>query len=256
MEKPTKKPKDNDLGLKLYYQPIIETMFNKTVGYEALIRLVDKELHFISPGVFIPIAEKSGLNVALGNWIIEETCRTVAKMEKKGIEFEYISLNVSVKHLKKKDYVTDLIKILDENDTHPSKICLEIPEDAFSTDAGSEAVVEKMYVCKNHGFKLAIDDYAGFYLPLSKLDTIPTDIIKLDKAMTDKILIDPKTCDSVESAVKQSVKLGIDVIAKAVEDTKQQKLLESMGCKKMQGYLFGKPVKDRAILYPKTIKAE
>ena len=256
MEKKEKKPKSNETGLKMYYQPVIATMFDKVVGYEALIRLIDKELHFISPGIFIPIAEKSGLNVALGNWIFEETCNTLQKMVKKGIDFEYISLNVSVKHLKKKEYVPDLLAIVNEIGADPGKLGLEIPEDAFNTVAGTEATIERIHELKHYGFKVSIDDYGSDYLSLSSLESIPVDSVKLDKTLTDKMGIDAKVREKLETIIRTTADMNIDAIAKTVEDEKQKKMLSEMGCRKMQGYLFGKPVKERDILYPKVKKVE
>ena len=250
MERKARKPKDSEVGLKMYYQPIIQPMFGKTVGYEALIRLIDKELSFVSPSLFIPIAEKAGLNTALENWIFEETCGTLQKMVKKGIEFEYISINVFVKHLKKKTYISELLSIAEETGAPTDRLCLEISEDSFKTN--KEAIVERMFELKKAGFKLAIDDYSANYVPLSKLDTIPTDIIKLDKNIADRIVIDKKVEEDTAGIIKQAQILGIDVIAKAVEEQKQQLLLMGLGCQKMQGFLFGEPMKDRDVLNPKT----
>jgi|GEM_PF-3918906 len=248
----TKKPKDNECGLKMYYQPIFYPMFGKTVGYEALIRLVDKELHFVSPSVFIPIAEKSGLNLALGNWIFEDVCRTIDKMVNKEIPFEYISVNVSVKHFKKKDYIFDLLKITRSMGIDNSHLCLEVPEDAFKS--GIDAVLEKMQELQVLGFKVAIDGYNGNVVIPSRLDEIPADIIKIDKELTDRIMIDKNAREKVAVIAKRIIELKMEPIALAVEDKNQQKMLTEMGFKKMQGFLFGKPIQDKDILKPKPAK--
>ena len=250
----SKKPRDSELGLKLYYQPIVQPMFGKTIGYEGLIRLIDKELRFVSPSVFIPIAEKSGLNAQLGTWVIEEGCRVINKMEKKGIEFEYVSVNVSPKHFAKKDFVPEMQRIIAEHKISASKLCLEISELSLASKGGP--TMEKMSELQNIGFKIAIDDFGGEYAALSKLGSIPADILKLDKKFVDRIVIDPKSRDVTESIIELAIKLNLEVVAKGIEDSIQQKMLMQMGCHKMQGFLFGEPLRERDILNPKKKAAD
>ena len=250
MEK--KSTKKNDSGLMMYYQPIQNVTFGKAIGYEALIRLVDKEFHFISPGVFIPIAEKNGLDTALSTWILEEICKTAKKMMEKEIPFEYISMNVSVKHFKKKDYIPQLVSVLEEIGVPAEKLCLEIPEDAF--DKTSATIINKMNLLKESGFTLAIDNYSAAGVSLNKLTSIPADIVKLDKALTDRMLIEENAIEKVEDIISTAESAGMEVVANAVEDKNQQVKLAELGCEKMQGFLFGKPVKEREIIYPKTAK--
>jgi len=248
----TPKPRDSECGLKLYYQPIVQPMFGKTIAYESLIRLIDKELHFLSPAVFMPIAEKSGLNAALGNWVVEESCRTLNKMAAKGIDIDYISLNVSTKHFQKKDFISDILKICEKTNVPRNKICMEISEFAM-VNKGS-LTLQKMEELHEHGFLVAIDDFGGEFAALSKLGKVPAHILKLDKRFVDNIVIDQKSRDVTESIIELALKLDLEVVAKGVEDSLQQKTLMQMGCQKMQGFLFGKPVKDRDILYPKKKK--
>jgi len=250
----TKKPKDSECGLKLYYQPIVQPMFGKVIAYESLIRLIDKELHFLSPAVFMPIAEKSGLNAALGNWVVEESCRTLNKMAKKGIDVEYISLNVSTKHFQKKDFMSDIQKICEKTGVPNHRICMEISEFAMVSKGG--LTMQKMEELQELGFKVAIDDFGGEFASLSKLGRVPADILKLDKRFVDNIVIDQKSRDVTESIIELAQKLDLEVVAKGVEDTLQQKTLMQMGCHKMQGFLFGKPVKERDILFPKKPSAK
>lgn len=252
--KAPKTPRDSELGLKMYYQPIVQPMFSKTIAYEGFVRLIDKQLKFVSPSEFIPIAEKSGLSIALSNWIFEETCRMIKKMEKKGIEFEYISLNVSTKHFLRKDFESDVQKILEDNEVSPNQICLEIAEYAMASK-GTQ-VMQKMDEMRSLGYRIAIDDFGGEFAALSKLSSIPADILKLDKRFVERIAIDEKSKGITASIVEMAVKLSLEVVAKAVEDVNQQKLLMGMGCQKMQGYLFGQPQKEREILNPKKVKSE
>lgn len=249
-----KKTNDNDLGLKLYYQPIVQPAFSKIIGYEALIRLIDKELHFISPGVFIPIAEKSGLNIQLGNWVIEETCGAIQKMQKKEIPFEYISLNVSTKHFQRKVFVTELLKIVEEHDVLPEKLCFEVDESSLTSRTA--VTINKMKELQDLGFKIALDNYSGDYINIAELASIPANILKIDKRIISRIVIDPKSKSACEDIIENALDLKLDIVANAVEDSVQQKLLMQMGCQKMQGFLFDEPLKERDILYPKKKKED
>lgn len=244
-----RKPRDSECGLKLYYQPIVQPMFAKIIGYEALIRLIDKEMRFLSPAIFIPIAEKTSLNSAIGTWVFEETCKTIKKMNKKEIKFEYISVNVSTKHFHKKEFLPNIMKLLKEYNIEPEKLCLEISEFAMVNKGFN--TMKKMNLLRKEGFKIAIDDFGGEFAVLSKLDSLPADILKLDKSFTDRIVIDKKAYDITDAIINLAMKLNLEVVAKGVEDTAQQRLLMKMGCHKMQGYLFGSPMKEHDILYPK-----
>lgn len=244
-----RKPRDSECGLKLYYQPIVQPMFAKIIGYEALIRLVDKEMRFLSPGVFIPIAEKSGLNVALGVWVFEETCRTILKMEKKAMSFEYISVNVSIKHFLKKDFIEDTMKILGKHKVSPEKICLEISE--YDMLSKSSLITKRMRELRKKDFKIAVDDFGGGLATMSKLGSLPADILKLDKSFVDRIAIDKNASNITEAIINLGQKLDLEIIAKGVETLAQQKILMGMGCHKMQGFLYGMPMKEREIFSPK-----
>ena len=246
---PGRKPRDYECGLKLYYQPIVQPMFAKIIGYEALIRLIDKEMRFLSPAIFIPIAEKSGLNVALGAWVFEEACRTIVKMEKKAIKFDYISVNVSKKHFMKKDFLSELMKITAKYNVPSDKICLEISE--FDMMNKSSIIMKRMNDLQNEGFRIAIDDFGGGFAAISKLGRLPADILKLDKSFVDRITVDKSAYDISEAVVNLSIKLNLEVVAKGVETMAQQNLLMQMGCNKMQGFLYGMPMKERDILLPK-----
>lgn len=251
--KPPRAPRESELGLKMYYQPIMQPMFGRLIAYEGFVRLIDKQLHFVSPNEFIPIAEKSGLSVALSNWIFEESCRFIKKMEKKNMPFEYISLNVSTKHLLRKDFASDVQEILEGADVSPEQICLEVAE--FAMASKGSLVMSRMDEMRSLGFKVAIDDFGGDYAALSKLPMIPADILKLDKRFVDRIVMDEKSREITASIISMATKLNLEVVAKAVESENQQKLLMGMGCQKMQGYLFGKPMKEKDILTPKKSRS-
>ena len=246
------KTKDNDGGIKTYYQAIIHPMFNKTMAYEVHVRLVDKGVGIVSYKTFLPIVEKSEINPLLEKWIFEKACDTLQKMIINQIETDYISVNVSVRYLKKESYISDLLEIIKRTGALTEKLCLEIPEN--SLDADAQTVIDKMYELKREGFKIAIDDYGANYMPLSRLDSVPADIIKLDRTITDRIIIDSKAEKNAEEIIRRAKELNLKVIAKAVEDEMQKCMLMILGCDNMQGSLFGNEVREKDILNPVPYK--
>jgi len=240
------KTKNNECGIKTYYQAIIHPMFNKTIAYEAHVRLIDNDVGSVSYKTFLPIVEKSEINALLEKWIFEKTCKTLQKMITGQIELDYISINVSARYLKKENYISDLLEIIKRTGVLAEKICLEIPESALDADA--DAIIDKMHELKREGFKIAVDDYGANYMPLSRLDSVPAEIIKLDRAITDRIIIDPKTEKNAEEIIRRAKELSLKVIAKAVEDEMQKCMLMILGCDYMQGSLFGKEVRENEIL--------
>lgn len=245
-------PRDYECGLKLVYQPIVNPMFAKTIGYEALIRLVDKELHYLSPAVFIPIAEKTGLYKEIGNWVFEETFRTMVKMQKKQIKFEYISVNASAKHINAENFLPELTRLIEKYEIDPTTLCIELSE--FDIQNKSKDTTKKMRDLRKMGIKIAIDDFGAGFASLSKLSSLPVDILKLDKSFVDRIAIDTHIYDIAKTIVELANKLNLDVVAKGVEDNRQSSALMTIGCYKMQGYLFGMPKKEHSILYPRTAR--
>ena len=251
-KKATRKPKANESGLMIYYEPVIQPMLNKTIAYEASVMLVDKKLGNISYNEFMPIVEKSDINVLLEQWIFEETCSMLQKMIKKEIEFEYVAVNVSARNLKKKNYISNLLKTINNFGIPPEKICLVITESVLNVDV--EIIFEKMHELKRAGLKIALDNYNASNIPLSILDSVPADMIKLDRAITDRIFIDKKTEENARAIIKQANNLNLEVVANGIGEEIQKYKLMVLGCKKMQGALFGNPLKDREVLNPKPYK--
>ena len=248
-KKSNRKPRASECGLKIFYQPIVQPMFNKTTAYEAQVKLVDRDLGYVSYDELLPITEKSKISALLEQWMFEEICSTVQKMDKKEIEFEYVSVNISVRSLKKKNYISNLLKIISDAGVSPEKICLVISENNLNAD--TDVIIEKMHELKREGFKIAVGNYSASYMPLSKLDSVPTDLIKLDQTITDRLFIDKKTEENAMAIIHHADKLKLEIVAKSVENEMQKYKLMALGCNKMQGFLFGSPVKDREVLNPK-----
>jgi len=224
---------------ELYYQPQYYAGNRKFRGVEALIRWQDEPGKFISPAVFIPLAEKNGSIVAIGNWVVEEAIRQYAKWyEEYGIDF-VMSINISAMQYKREDFVSNLIEVLEKYQVNPAMIELEITESVLIDDY--EMVIDKLRVLKDYGVKVSLDDFGTGYSSLSYLKALPIDTLKIDKSFVDTVLADSSTRIITESIVNMVKSLGFESIAEGVEEEQQYQYLHAIGCDAIQGYLLGKP---------------
>ena len=234
--------------LTVYYNPVVQPMFNQTTAYEAAVSLIDKNLGQVSHEEFMPIAEKTEIVALLEQWVLEEVCAMLQKMTQKGAGIDYICVHVSARNVRMKNYIPNLLKLIDETGVSPGKLCLVISESAFNVN--ENVMIERMHELKKEGFKTALGDYGASYIPLSRLDSVPADAVMLDQHMTDRIFIDKKVEENAAAIIQRANKLGIEPIAKSVGDEIQKHKLMAFGCKKMQGILLGEPVKEEEVLNP------
>lgn len=224
----------------LYYQPQYYAGNRKLRGVEALIRWVDEESRFISPATFIPVAEKNGAIISIGKWVVEESIRQYSVWRKQfGFPF-IVSINISALQYKRDDFVDSILSVLDKYQVSPSEIELEITESILIDDF--QSVYEKLKVLRDCGIRISLDDFGTGFSSLSYLKKLPIDTLKIDKSFIDTVLTDSATRVITESIINMVKSLGFDSIAEGVEDEKQYKYLQSIGCDVIQGYLFNKPL--------------
>lgn len=227
-------------NFSLKFQPQYYIDDNRLRGVEALIRWRDDDGNMISPAVFIPIAEKNGTIIPIGNWVMGEAIRQFAGWKKKyGYEM-ILSINISALQYKRPDFIDHLMKHVKENDVKPEEIELEITETVLIDDF--KAVIEKMLVLQDYGFRVSLDDFGTGYSSLSYLSGLPLNTIKIDKAFIDSVLVDPATKIVMESIIQMVHKLGYESIAEGIESKDQLEYLQEIGCDVIQGYLLGKPL--------------
>lgn len=226
----------------MYYQPQYDTQ-NKTLrGVEALVRWKDDDGKVVSPETFIPIAEKNGSILMLGDWIIEECISDFAKWNgKHKIKDFLISINVSSLQFKNKNFVKYLISIIKKYNVSPSNIELEITESVFIDNM--QEIIHKMKLLKDFGIRFSMDDFGTGFSSLSYLRELPIDTLKIDKSFIDNVVTDGSTRTIAESIIDLSKKLGFDTIAEGVEEEVQYSLLKNIGCENIQGFYLGKPMK-------------
>ena len=225
---------------ELFFQPQFEAEGRKLRGVEALIRWWDESGHMVSPAVFIPIAEESGMIVSIGDWVIEEAVRIYSEWKEKFDCDFVLSINISAIQYRKPDFVPNLIKILKKYNVDARAIELEITESVLIKDFVE--VVRQLRVLKDYGIKISLDDFGTGFSSLSYLKGLPIDTLKIDKSFVDSVLEDQSTQVITEAIVSMVKKLGYETVAEGVETEEQYQYLRNIECDNIQGYLLGKPM--------------
>ena len=227
----------------MYYQPQYDTNTRELRGVEALVRWCDEDGKLVSPETFIPIAEKNGSILLLGDWIIEECLSDLSRWKEKHNNMQdfLLSINVSSIQFKNKNFVKYLISIIKKYGISPTNIELEITESVFIDNM--EEIIHKMKLLKDFGIRFSMDDFGTGFSSLSYLRELPIDTLKIDKSFIDDVVTDGSTRTIAESIIDLSKKLGFDTIAEGVEQEVQYSLLKNIGCENIQGFYLGKPMK-------------
>jgi diguanylate cyclase (GGDEF)-like protein len=226
-------------GFLLYYQAQVDR--GVLVGAEALIRWRHPQRGFLSPGEFIPLAEKTGLILPLGDWVLETACKQIAAWaDRKDMAHISVAVNISARQLRSADFVEKVLTILDRTRANPQNLKLELTESMFVDNV--EDVIAKMTELKSHGLRFSLDDFGTGYSSLAYLRRLPLDQLKIDQAFVRDILKDAGSGAIAESIISLSRAMGLSVIAEGVETEEQRNFLAGLGCHAFQGYLFGRPV--------------
>ena len=228
-------------GFFMCYQPQYSTDDKKLRGVEALVRWKDEEGKVISPATFIPVAEKNGSILQIGDWILEKSISDFSKwLDKYRFDDITLSINISALQFKNKDFVKTLIQILKRYHMPATMIELEITESVFIDDM--DDVVKKMDVLRDMGIRFSMDDFGTGFSSLSYLRRLPIDTLKIDKTFIDSVVTDNPTRTIAETIIDMGKKLGFHTIAEGVEDEVQFDLLRDIGCDNIQGYYMGRPM--------------
>jgi diguanylate cyclase (GGDEF)-like protein len=227
--------------LRVYYQPITALADGHIAEMEALIRWEHPVRGMISPDEFIPIAEETGLIVALGQWVLEMACRQgAAWREAYPQEPPVMSVNLSGRQFQHPSLVADIGHALLQSGLAPSALKLEITESVIMHDA--EATILALHQLKQLGIQLAIDDFGTGYSSLSYLKRFRVDTLKVDRSFVNGLGRDSMDTAIVQSVVALAKALHLDVTAEGIETQAQRSELLALGCDRGQGYLFAKPL--------------
>lgn len=226
--------------LTLHYQPQVDET-GRMLGAEALIRWPHPRRGMISPGEFIPLAERSGLILPMGAWVLDTACAHLADLARQPeTALLSISVNVSVHQVRQPDFVVQALSAIERHRIDPKRLKLELTESVFARDM--DDLIGKMRALKQHGVCFALDDFGTGYSSLSYLHRLPLDQLKIDQAFVRDLLTQPKDLAIAKTIIELGRSLNMSVMAEGVETSEQRQLLESLGCRQFQGYLFGKPM--------------
>ncbi len=230
----------------IYYQPIYSVELGGFNSAEALLRLYDDELGFISPDEFIPIAEKKGLIISLGDYVFRETCRYISenKIWQKGIK--YIDINLSPIQCNQPDLADKYIAMMDEFHIDYSMISLEITE--TSGIMSGRTFRKNMQKLIDKGVRFSLDDYGTGYSNIATLVDYPFSIIKLDKTMLWSAMKNDNAMVILRQTVRMIKQMGLELIAEGVETEEQAQILTYYGCDFFQGFFYAKPQAGEAFI--------
>lgn len=220
------------------YQPQVDAA-GGLLGFEALARWQDEELGHVSPAEFVEVAEKSGLMVPLGAWVLDTSIREFSELRKVSGSFLSLAVNVSVIQFSQPDFIDQVLSALDRYQVSAREVVLEITETLFMSSF--DMVVEKLKRLRSEGIRIAMDDFGTGYSSLSLLRRLPIDELKIDKSFVDGIPDDDKARDMIQSIAAITISHHMDLVAEGVEHKEQVDTLAGMGCNHFQGYYFGHP---------------
>ena len=226
--------------LRAFYQPVVAVADGSVVGVEALMRWQNVALGPVSPLEFIPIAEDTGLIVALGKWMLEEVCRQAVRWETElEVPAPVVSVNLSPRQVAHAELVPTVARVLDETGLDPSRLALEITENVLITEA--ESPWNTLDSLKRLGVTLMLDDFGTGWSSLSYLKRFPVDVLKIDRTFVDGLGVEAEDSAIVRAVVGMARALELGVIAEGVETARQADQLRELGCERAQGFYYGRP---------------
>jgi diguanylate cyclase (GGDEF)-like protein/PAS domain S-box-containing protein len=228
--------------LRVYFQPKCELKSGALVGAEALVRWQRPGYGLVMPGEFIRIAEKSGLLVALDQWVMNDALRQLGVWMRAGLWRSgwRLAVNQNVADLQRPDMLTQLSQLLKTHQVPPQALELEITEDALLQRTAEQ--LARLSDLRAMGITLAIDDFGTGYSSLAYLRQLPVSVIKIDQSFVGSMLVSDNDAVLVHAIVDLAHNLGHTLVAEGVETLQQRERLSELGAEVAQGYLFGKPI--------------
>ena len=220
------------------YQPQVDIRGFQLVGMEALVRWQHPSLGLLYPKEFVPLAEESGLIIALGEWVMRTACAQNKAWQDAGLMPLTLSVNFSARQFQQQTFIADVAHILKETNLDPRWLELELTESSIMKDP--EAAIEKLHELKLMGIKVAVDDFGTGYSSLNYLKRFPIDTLKIDKSFVSDVCKDPHDTAIVRAVINLGHALDLTVIAEGVETKEQLQYLSALECDVVQGFLFSK----------------
>lgn len=224
---------------EIFLQPIVDPS-GKTVAQEALLRWRHPVRGLVPPNDFIPILERTGLIISVGQWVIEQACVMLNEWSMNPVRMHWkLAVNVSPKQLQQPSFVDQVSDVLHEYRLDGARLKLEVTESSLHDNL--QEIIDKMLVLRQQNVFFAIDDFGTGYSSLSSLRNLPIQILKIDRSFVRHIDHDEKDAAIARSILSLATSMDLEVVAEGVETESQYMRLKALGCHLFQGYLFGKP---------------
>jgi diguanylate cyclase (GGDEF)-like protein/PAS domain S-box-containing protein len=230
---------------KLFWQPKVCAVSRRIVGVEALLRWFHPTEGLIPPNAFIPVAEETGLIVPIGRWVMLEACRQVRSWQDKGMRL-HTSINVSARQFREESFIDDVKTCIAIAGCDPKLLEIEVTEGMVMHDP--EKVVRLLHELKGLGIEISLDDFGTGHSSLSWLRKFPIDTIKIDRSFVSFLTTDQDDQAICKAVLALASSLDLKTVAEGVETIDQANLLESLGCNKLQGFYFFKPMPNEQLL--------
>lgn len=225
---------------ELHYQPRINLRRNSWASAEALLRWNHPKLGRVPPDKFIPLAEKNGMILPIGEWVLREACRQLHEWHCQGFQLPRISVNVSPLQLQRQDLIGIIKDALSSNNLCAQTLELEIVESALVEDSGRS--ISLLKELQNIGVKISIDDFGTGYSSLSYLRTLPIDILKIDRSFMINAHESEEDRRIIAAICAMALSLGLEVVTEGVENVEQEQILKDHYCNEAQGYYYDRPM--------------
>lgn len=224
----------------LHYQPQVEIKTGKIVGKEALLRWSHPGFEDVSPAIFIPILEDTGLIVPVGLWVLYKACRDEMARQEAGLPGMRVAVNISIRQFKQSDFVHDVEKVLIETGIEPKYLELEVTEGLLIENIAATA--KTLHQLHELGVLLAIDDFGTGYSSMNYIKRLPFDMLKIDQSFVRDVTKNSDDAAIASAIITMAHKMDIGVIAEGVETTEQLDFLAQVGCEQIQGFLCSRPI--------------
>jgi len=225
--------------LLLHYQPQVSLATGEVIGVEALLRW-QRNGQMVSPAMFIPHAEVSGLIIPIGYWVLQQACLQAKRWQDMGLQPMVVAVNISPRQFLQDDFVESVQAVLQQTCMPPELLELEITEGAAVQDV--EQAISTLIALKKLGVKLSIDDFGTGYSSLSYLKRFSVDKLKIDQSFVRQMSDSLQDAAIVTVVVELAHQLGLTAIAEGVETVDQLNHLIALGCNEIQGYYFSRPI--------------
>lgn len=230
--------------LALYFQPQINLETGEIKSFEALLRWRNEELGMISPSIFIPLAEDTGLMIPIGNWVIEQACQQISEWNNRGFDDFRIAINISPKQFQQPYLVGFISAMMDKYKIKASSLEIEITEGAMQDTSEAIPILRRI---KELGIKISVDDFGTGYSSLSYLKKFPIDVLKIDQSFIRDLFKDEKDAAITSTIIHLGQSLGMEVVAEGVETNQQVEFLINANCHKAQGFYYAKPIPPKEV---------